>query len=174
MLLGLLFKTKGQKITGQQAADWTSSTFLDSILMGVDRTYWYYWYRPDGRLGIILDNAADGDFGRLGYQTAYDWMTGSFYSCTRGSKKQPNVCQLGDAINPEVVVWSNEGVGTYTVPQGATWQCNSLNQCSPTAAGTQLAIGGSPLWFGSQANYDKLLVKQQASAAARAAVQALP
>ncbi|MFL2924944.1 MAG: hypothetical protein EVA20_04600 [Acidimicrobiales bacterium] len=167
-------KTKGQKITGQQAADWTSSTFLDSILMGVDRTYWYYWYRPDGRLGIILDNAADGDFGRLGYQTAYDWMTGSFYSCTRGSKKQPNVCQLGDAINPEVVVWSNEGVGTYTVPQGATWQCNSLNQCSPTAAGTQLAIGGSPLWFGSQANYDKLLVKQQASAAARAAVQAQP
>ena len=50
----------------------------------------------------------------------------------------------------------------------------STYQCSPTAAGTQLAIGGSPLWFGSQANYEKLLVKQQASAAARAAVQALP
>ncbi len=93
-------KIKGQTITGGQAADWTASTFLDSILTGIDRTYWYYWYRPDGRLGIILDNAADGDFGRLGYQTAYDWMVNSFYSCTRGGAGQPNVCQLGDADEP--------------------------------------------------------------------------
>jgi len=167
-------KIKGQTITGGQAADWTASTFLDSILTGIDRTYWYYWYRPDGRLGIILDNAADGDFGRLGYQTAYDWMVNSFYSCTRGGAGQPNVCQLGDATNPEVVVWSNEGVGTYTVPAGATVQCNTLNQCSAIAPGTQLPIGGSPLWFGSQANYEQLLAQQQENAAARAAVQALP
>ena len=167
-------KIKGQTITGGQAADWTASTFLDSILTGIDRTYWYYWYRPDGRLGIILDNAADGDFGRLGYQTAYDWMVNSFYSCTRGGAGQPNVCQLGDATNPEVVVWSNEGVGTYTVPAGATVQWNTLNPCSAIAPGTQLPIGGSPLWFGSQANYEQLLAQQQENAAARAAVQALP
>jgi hypothetical protein len=165
---------KGQTITGGQAADWTASTFLDSILTGVDRTYWYYWYRPDGRLGIIVDNAPDGDAGRLGYQTAYDWMVNSFYSCTRGGPDQPNVCQLGDDTNPEVAVWSNEGVGTYTVPANATVQCNTLNQCSAIAPGTQLPIGGSPLWFGSQANYDQLLAQQQENAAARAAVQAQP
>jgi len=165
---------KGQTITGGTAADWTASTFLDSILLGVDRTYWYYWYRPDGRLGIILDNAADGDFGRLGYQTAYDWMVNSFYSCVRGGSSQPNVCQLGDAVDPEVVVWSNEGVGTYTVPAGATVQCNTLNQCSAVAPGTQLPIGGSPLWFGSQGKYERLQAKQRQNAAARAAVQALP
>ena len=167
-------KVKGQTITGGTAADWTASTFLDSILLGVDRTYWYYWYRPDGRLGIILDNAADGDFGRLGYQTAYDWMVNSFYSCVRGSSSQPNVCQLGDAVDPEVVVWSNEGVGTYTVPAGATVQCNTLNQCSAVAPGTQLPIGGSPLWFGSQGKYERLQAKQRQNAAARAAVQAQP
>jgi len=167
-------KVKGQKITGGQAADWAASTFLDSILLNVDRTYWYYWYRPDGRLGIILDNAPDGDAGRAGYQSAYDWMVGSFYSCTRGNASQPNVCQLGDANNPELVVWNNAGVGSYTVPAGVVWQCNTLNQCSPAAPGTQLAIGGSPLWFGSQANYDKLLAKQRENGAARAAVQAQP
>jgi hypothetical protein len=167
-------KIRGNRIDGPLAADWTASTFLDSILTGIDRTYWYYWYRPDGRLGIILDNAPDGDFGRVGYQTAYDWMVNSFYSCTRGGPGQPNVCQLGDATNPEVVVWSNEGVGTYTVPAGATVQCNTLNQCSAIAPGTQLPIGGSPLWFGSQANYEQLLAQQQENAAARAAVQALP
>jgi hypothetical protein len=167
-------KVKGQTITGGQAADWTASTFLDSILTGVDRTYWYYWYRPDGRLGIILDNAADGDFGRLGYQTAYDWMVGSYYTCTRGGAGQPNVCQLGDANDPEVVAWSNEGIGTYTVPANATVQCNSLNQCGPIAPGTQLPIGGSPRWFGSQTAYEQLLQRQQANLAARTPAPAAP
>ncbi|HEY7824421.1 MAG TPA: hypothetical protein VIG24_16380, partial [Acidimicrobiia bacterium] len=69
---------------------------------------------------------------------------------------------------------SNEGLGTYTVPAGATVQCNTLNQCTPVAPGTPLPIGSSPLWFGSQANYEQLLAQQQENAAARAAVQALP
>ena len=167
-------KIRGQQVTGPLAADWTASTFLDSIMTGIDRTYWYYWFRPDGRLGIILDNAPDGDFGRLGYQTAYDWMVNSFYSCTRGTANTPNVCQLGDANNPEVVVWDNESPGAYTVPAGATWQCNTLNQCTPVAPGTSTVIGSNPLWFGSQSAYDQLLAQQRESAAARAAVQALP
>jgi len=161
-------KVKGQTIDGGQAADWTASTFLDSILTGVDRTYWYYWYRPDGRLGIILENTPTGTTpGGIGYQSVYDWMVNSFYTCTRGGPGQPNICQLGDAENPEVVVWSNEGIGTYTVPAGATVQCNTLNQCGAVAPGTQLPIGGSPLWFGSQAAYEQLLVQQQANIAAR-------
>ena len=163
-------KIRGQQIGGETAANWTASTFLDSIMTGIDRTYWYYWFRPDGRLGIILQ---DGTPGATGYQTAYDWMVSSFYSCTRGNASTPNVCQLGDAVDPEVVVWSNEGVGTYTVPAGVSVQCNALNQCSAVAPGTQLPIGGNPLWFGSQANYDQLLAKQRENAAERARVQAL-
>ncbi len=31
-------KVKGQAIRGGTAADWTASTFLDPILVGVDRT----------------------------------------------------------------------------------------------------------------------------------------
>ena len=163
-------KIRGQQIGGETAANWTASTFLDSIMTGIDRTYWYYWFRPDGRLGIILQ---DGTPGAIGYQSAYDWMVSSFYSCTRGNASTPNVCQLGDAVDPEVVVWSNEGVGTYTVPAGVSVQCNALNQCSAVAPGTQLPIGGNPLWFGSQANYDQLLAKQRENAAERARVQAL-
>ena len=162
---------RGQQIGGALAADWTASTFLDSIMTGIDRTYWYYWFRPDGRLGIILQ---DGTPGAVGYQTAYDWMVNSFYSCTRGEGSNPNVCQLGDATEPEIVVWNNSGVGTYTVPVGVAWQCNSLNQCTPAAPGTQLAIGGSPLWFGSSSAYARLQAQQQENAAARAAALARP
>ena len=137
-------KIKGSSISGGQAADWTAATFLDSILKGVDRTYWYYWYRPDGRLGIILE---DGTPGAIGYQTVYNWMNGSFYTCTEGAL---NVCQLGDAADPAAVVWSNSGFGSYVVPAGATVQCNSLNQCSAVAPGTSVTIGINPTWFGSE------------------------
>ena len=146
-------KTKGLRDHRQQAADWTA-TFLDSILMG-----WIaplvLLYRPDGRLGIILDNAADGDW------TA--WLSNSMTDdrlvlfVPRGGKKQPNVCQLRMQSILRSLCGATKG-WVLTVPQGAAVQA-PLNQCSGTAAGTQLAIG-SPLWFGSQANYDKLLVKQ--------------
>ena len=165
-------KVKGQSISGAKAADWVASTFLDSIMMGVDRTYWYYWYKPDGRLGIILDNSGAGTTtGGIGYQTAYDWMVGSFYSCTRGNKKTPSVCQTGDDVNPALVVWNNEGKGPYTVPAGVSVQCTSLNQCTAIAPGTQLTIGGSPLWLGSAGSYATLQSKQKQNAAARTAAQ---
>ena len=168
-------RIRGQQVNGIQAANWTASTFLDSIMTGIDRTFWYYWFRPDGRLGIILDNTPTGvTEGAIGYQTAYDWMVNSFYSCVRGTGNLPNVCQLGDNLEPAVVVWSNERTGTYTVPPGVSVQCNVLNQCSAIAPGTTLSIGGSPQWFGSAAAYDILQSKQRQNAAARAAVQALP
>ena len=133
----------GRQIGGDTAAAWTAQTYLQNVLYGIDRSYWYYWFRPDGRLGIVMQ---PGTPGAIGYQTAYNWLAGSFYSCTKGDV---NVCQLGDNGNPEVVVWKSSGSGTYTVPANATVQCTAMNVCTPVAPGTSVSVGSMPLWFGS-------------------------
>jgi hypothetical protein len=139
----------GQQITGQTAADWVARTYLDNLLLGVDRAYWYYWAPANNRIGITMQ---DGTTGAIGYQTVESWLAGSFYSCsTQGAL---NVCQFGDNNNPEVAVWTNDASGSYTVPAGAVWQCNTLNQCNAVAPGTVVTIGSSPQWFGTQVAYD--------------------
>jgi len=135
----------GRQITGATAAAWTAQTYLDNLLYGVDRAYWYYWFPQNNLLGITFQN---GTPGAVGYQTAENWLTGSYYSCTAGSI---NVCQLGDNNNPEVVVWSGKSGGTYTVPASATVQCDALNTCTPVVPGSTVTIGSMPLWFGTAA-----------------------
>lgn len=135
----------GRQIGGDTAAAWTAQTYLQNVLYGIDRSYWYYWYRPDGRLGIVMQ---PGTPGAIGYQTAYNWLAGSFFTCTQGNV---NVCQLGDNTNPEVVVWKSSGSGTYTVPANATVQCTAMDVCTPVAPGTSVSVGSMPLWFGTAA-----------------------
>ena len=137
---------KGKSIVGETAAAWVAQTYLQNIKYGIDRAYWYYWYRPDGRLGIVMQ---DGQPGAIGYQTVNNWLTGSYYSCSEQGAL--NVCQLGDNDNPEVVVWADKGSATYTVPANATVQCNALNACSAVAPGTPVNVGSMPLWFGTDA-----------------------
>lgn len=138
-------KIPGQQISGDTAAAWVAQTYLQDLLFGIDRAYWYYWYQADGRLGIVMQ---PGTPGAIGYKTAYVWLANSYYTCTPGAVNQ---CQLGDNNNPEVVVWATSGSGTYTVPAGATVQCTATNVCTPVAPGTQVNVGSMPLWFGSDA-----------------------
>ena len=114
------------------------------MIQGVDRAYWYYWDTPNSLIGITLQY---GTTGSIGYQTAYMWMNNSYYTCTKGAV---NVCQMGDATQPDAVVWSNSGSGTYTVPANATVQCDAMNRCTTVIPGTSIAIGSMPLWFGSE------------------------
>lgn len=138
-------KIKGRQITGDSAAAWVAQTYLQDLLYGVDRAYWYYWYRADGRLGIVLQ---PGTPGAAGYNTAYNWIAGSYYTCTPGDV---NTCQFGDAVDPEVVVWAQDADAAYTVPANATVMCTALNACTPVAPGTSMTVGSMPLWFGSDA-----------------------
>ena len=140
---------KGQSISGDTAAAWTAQTYLENMIQGVDRAYWYFWDKANSLLGITLQ---DGTTGSIGYQTAYMWMNNSYFSCTKGAV---NVCQMGDYTQPDVVVWSNSGSGTYTVPAYATVQCDAMNRCSTVIAGTSIAIGSMPLWFGTAQQNDQ-------------------
>ena len=136
-------KTKGKNIVGDKAASWVAQTYLEDLVQGVDRTYWYFWDKPTSLLGITMQ---DGYPGAVGYETAYMWMADSYYSCTPG---KVNICQMGDNVQPAVGAWATSGSGTYTVPANATVQCDAMNRCSAVNPGDSIVIGNMPLWFGT-------------------------
>lgn len=137
--------TPGRSIGGAEAASFVARTYLDDLLLGVDRAYWYYWAPANNLIGITMQ---DGTPGAVGYQNVYSWLANAYYSCTPGAV---NVCQLGDNVNPEVVAWASKSGGSYTVPANATTQCDALGSCSAVAPGSTVTIGSMPLWFGTSA-----------------------
>jgi hypothetical protein len=142
-LAGPKSSQKKKNIGGSKAAAWVAETYLDNVLYGVQRAYWYYWYNNSNLVGIQMFT---GTPGATGLQTVRNWLSGGFYSCTEGT---PNVCQLGDNVNPKVIAWADKGSGTFTVPANATITCNALNECTPVVPGSQLTIGSMPQWFGT-------------------------
>jgi Glycosyl hydrolases family 39 len=133
-------------IEGPTAAAWVAQTYLDDILYGVGRAYWYYWFPQANLVGIQM---YDGTIGALGYQTVRGWLSGRFYDCKAGAV---NTCNLGDNDSPRVVAWASKGSGTFTVPANATLTCDALNQCTPVTPGSQVTIGSMPQWFGTPAS----------------------
>lgn len=135
--------TPGMKITDAQAAAWVAQTYLDDVRLGVDRAFWYYWFPNPNLVGIQM---VDGSPGAIGYQTAYNWLNGAYYSCTSGPV---NTCQLGDNDNPEVIAWASQGPGSFVVPANATLTCDAMNTCTPVIPGSPVTIGSMPQWFGT-------------------------
>ncbi len=136
-------KIKGQTVSGDVAASWVAQTYLDNLRLGVDRSYWYFWAPDTARIGIAMQ---DGTTGAIGYQSAFNWMNESYYSCSSGAL---NTCNFGDNDNVDVVVWASKGAQAYTVPSNASVSCNALNQCSAVTPGQSIAIGHMPTWFGT-------------------------
>lgn len=136
-------KIKGRSITGANAASWVAQTYLDNLRLGVDRSYWYFWSPATKRIGITMQDATTAT---IGYQTAFNWMNGSFYGCSSGTL---NKCNFGDNVNVDEVVWASKGTKAYTVPVNASVSCNALNQCSSVTPGQSIAIGNMPTWFGT-------------------------
>jgi polysaccharide biosynthesis protein PslG len=136
---------KRRSIGGSQAAAYVAQTYLDNIRLGVDRAYWYYWFRNTPRLGIQMNAGAPA---AIAYQTVEGWLEGSYYDCVTSAV---NVCYLGDNTDVRTVAWASRGSSQYNVPLGVTITCNALNQCSPVVPGTRVTIGSMPQWFGNPA-----------------------
>ena len=133
-------------IDGATAAAWVAQTYLDNVLYGIGRGYWYYWFNNSNLVGIQMFT---GTAGATGYQTVRNWLSGAFYDCKAGAV---NTCNLGDNDNVRLVAWATTGSGTFTVPQNATVTCDALNQCTPVVGGSQVTIGSMPQWFGTAAS----------------------
>jgi len=136
-------KFKKRNIDPTTGAAWVAQTYLDNLLYGVDRAYWYFWFNNSPILGIQMNNGLPA---ATAFNTVQSWLGGSYYSCQEGPV---NVCNLGDNVNVKTVAWASKGSGTYTVPAGVTTTCTALNQCTPVTPGSTVTIGSMPQWFGN-------------------------
>jgi hypothetical protein len=128
-------------ITGDTAASYVAQTYLDSIRLGVARTYWYFWAQPNDLLGIAM---YDGTVGAAAYQNTVNSIAGAWVDCSTGAV---NSCSIDKAGVTSQVAWASTGSGTYLVPDYATKMCDALNNCQAVTPNTQATIGSMPQWF---------------------------
>ena len=118
-------------VQGQQAADWTARTYLDSIRLGVARTYWSAWDDPLDVLGVTMTPGGPS-------QRAFTALQGRVAGSTfRGGASPPSptgvvvmTCTFSRGDRGTFVVWASAG-GHAPVPVGARSVCGLLGGCRP-------------------------------------------
>jgi hypothetical protein len=136
-------KYPDRDIGGWKASAYTSQTYLDSLRLGVARTYWYAWLPRTDLLGITMFNRT---LAATAYQTTYDWVSRATVAC---SNTPLRTCYVDKGGVPSQIVWRSKGVAVpYTVPIYATKSCSASGSCQPVAPGSIALIGRMPIWFG--------------------------
>ncbi|MBI1351751.1 MAG: hypothetical protein GC156_11615 [Actinomycetales bacterium] len=130
-------------IGGNKAAIYVSQTYLDSVRLGVERTYWYSWSRKNDLLGITMYT---GYPGATALQTTESWLSNAIVDCR---SRHVRVCRINREGVRSRVAWTSSGrAGSFVVPYYATRMCDARGRCRPVAPGTKVLIGRMPRWFG--------------------------
>jgi len=124
-----------QTIEGAQARDWVVQTALDSLHLGIARTYWYIWTpAPYPLLGMQLTN----DSGAVkGLRVVDQWLVGSTW---QGCVDDGAVvsCSVDKKGVPSLIAWAKNETGTFTPPADLTQACNTANKCTPVTGPIEL------------------------------------
>jgi len=124
-----------QTIVGSRARDWVVETTVDSLAMGIDRTYWYIWTpQPYPLLGMQLTNTSGAV---KGLRIVDQWLVGGMRGACDddGTVSQCSVEKNGVE---SLIVWSNDGPAALAPPAGFTEICRTSNRCQPISGAIEL------------------------------------
>jgi hypothetical protein len=130
-------------IGGTKAAIYVAQTYLDSVRLGVARTFWYSWSAKTDLLGITMNS---GYPGATAFQTTHDWLADAVVDCR---SRHVRICRINRAGVLSTVAWTSSGAsGAFTVPSYATRTCDARGRCQAIAPGAHIRIGLMPRWYG--------------------------
>ena len=123
----------------QTAATYVARTYLDSVRLGIARTYWYGW--DSHVLGIDLTDASGVTPAGTAFLTVRDWLTGArLAGCDRTDGME--VCRFADAKGRAFsIMWSSSAANT--VPGEGMRVCRIDGSCEK--APNQVTVDSEPV-----------------------------
>ncbi len=133
-----------QTIEGAKARDWVVETSMDSLHLGIERTYWYIWTpEPYDLLGMQLTN----DSGAVkGLRVVDQWVVGATWlGCTDDGSVI--ACSVDRKGVPSIIAWAKDGTAGYLPPAQFTQACGTNNKCVPVAVAGPTEVTETPTRF---------------------------
>lgn len=141
-LAGPLPEDEHRDVTGAKAAGWVVRTYLDSLRLGVGRTFWYIQTaQPYPLLGIQTVGGSDG---AAGVQAVTDWVVGATWEGCEVADRVVT-CTLTRDGATQYAVYAARGTAPATVPDGVVEACDALGECRAAEPGEPLTLNESPL-----------------------------
>jgi hypothetical protein len=125
------------RISGTQAAAWTTQAYLEGWRLGVRRTFWYLWTADYyGFPGIQMRT---GDPATRGLQVLGEWVIATnLLGCEASDESR--ICRFAKSDGTEfIIAWSNaRGGTTIPAPEGTTVCPVDGSPCRPLSGDVPL------------------------------------
>lgn len=120
-------------------------SYLDSMQLGVSRSYWYSWRTQLPQLGVRMTTpSGSSTAGARAYRVIMDWMAGkSWHGCSTASGVTR--CDLGSGPSTAAISYRAAGTSTLTAPAGARERCSLDGHCRSIKAGAAYTVGAEPV-----------------------------
>lgn len=129
----------GRKVTGQQSADWLARTYLDSVRLGVARTFWYGGNSTTALLAIDTPSRSPS---ATALTTVRGWLVGATMTGCATVAGGVTSCGLARGGTRSVLAWAPTA-RAVTLPVRARAVCTLLTGCRP--AGRATTVTSSPV-----------------------------
>ncbi len=146
------FGNAGPPFDDAKAATYVARNYIDSINIGITRSYWYSWNSHQSDLGVRMTNDAGVTTGAAtAFRNITNWLSGKGWL---GCRVDGGVTKCGTTGGtPQVVMYRTEGSSSVTAPPGTTEVCPIIGSCVKFAAGNAITVGtGAVLFKGGVTN----------------------
>jgi hypothetical protein len=127
-----------RKVEGTRAADWMARTYLDSLRLGLGRTY---WYPANDSTRLLAMYVRRGGPAATGLVTVQEWVVGATFGGCRTSAGSAGAvvttCALQRGRARSWVAWSSSDRPS-PLPVRASTVCTLLRGCSGADGGTRV------------------------------------
>lgn len=137
--------TDARTFSGATAASYVARTYLDSLRLGVARTYWYS-YEIDF-LGVRMSDQGVPTSAATAFTTVRSWLSGKTWGGCSTTSQGVFRCRVVDTDGTPTSVWYREqGSAVVSLPPGTASICRLTSRtCSPVAPGSTAVVSGIPV-----------------------------
>ncbi len=118
-------------------------SYIDSMGLGIERSYWYSWKSQLPQLGVRLTTpGGSATAAAQAYRTIVGWMAGkTWFGCSTTARVTR--CELGPAKS--TILYRSTGSIAQVAPVGSRQLCSLDGGCRSINAGTSFSVSTEPV-----------------------------
>ena len=121
-------------------------TYIDSVGLGISRSYWYSWETQLRVLGVRMTTPnGQPTAAAVAYRVVKSWMAGHTWLGCRNGRARVSSCGMLAGGARSTILFTQRGNRTVGLPAGTSAVCALDGSCRPASGGSPIAVGPTPI-----------------------------
>lgn len=121
-------------------------TYIDSMGLGIARSYWYSWETQLRVLGVRMTTpSGQPTAAAVAYRVVKSWMVNRTWLGCKIGRTRVSSCGMLAGGARSTILFTQRGKKAFSLPAGTSAVCELNGSCRPASGGSRVAVGPTPI-----------------------------